>query len=226
LGNKDLKLKRPLYKSQIEAALRLHNNLNEWTDSERILDTITCKFPKFDKDSILIKSVILNTLYSTNVFAITRMSEHIYNLIKKSDVKKAGAELVEKIACLPKTKEQVTDRRFHSFAAKFAHFFIDFEKFPILDSYAEWMLKYHLGRKLYRADREKRYHAFLENLNKLREISQIDSPYKEIDHYLWIAGEYHKWRNNHNAPINAMLKELFSNPSRNAEMNLRRLTAI
>ncbi len=221
-----MELKRPLYKSQIEAAKRLHDNLNEWTDSERVLNTISNKFPKFDKDSMLIKSVIINTLYSTNVMAIARMAVHLNNVIGKIDINKAGPELVEKMALLPRTKSQIKVRRFHSFSAKFAHFFIDNDKFPILDSYAEKMLKYHLGNKLYRSDRSKRYMVFIENLNRLYRYSELKCSYKLIDHYFWIAGQYHRWLKKPDGQVNIMLKELFSNPSGSEAKYLKQLINI
>jgi hypothetical protein len=43
--------------------------------------------------------------------------------------------------------EPVTKQRNHSFASKFAHFFLD-ANLPILGSYAEGMVEWHLGMAL------------------------------------------------------------------------------
>jgi len=41
-------------------------------------------------------------------------------------------------------------KRHHSFVSKFAHFFIDPERFPIMDSYPVSLLKVHLGANTFR----------------------------------------------------------------------------
>ena len=83
------------------------------------------------------------------------------------------------------------ERRNYSFASKFAHFFIDAERFPVMDSFAVAMLKFHLGTQGYRTDDGRPYFTFLKNLSTLRERDGLGNvANRSLDHYLWLAGEY------------------------------------
>jgi len=202
-----------LNKSQIRIAKRLHDQMPRWVITNKSLDILCRKFPKFDEKSTLIKAVVINSLFGTNVFAIERMSEHIKKVIERTDLRSAGPELVEAIALLPKTKGQMKSRQYISFASKFSHFFINNKRFPILDSYAKIMLRYHLGRANFIENKKHQYTAFVENFNKLRELAYLDVSTRELDHYLWIAGLYRAWKKNPKKRINVDARSLFENPS-------------
>ena len=78
---------------------------------------------------MLLKASVLNQLYATNVFAIFDMAGHICEVIGAYQGP-AGPPLVEKIALM---RFGDKERRFVSFASKYAHFFIDPSTFPIVD---------------------------------------------------------------------------------------------
>jgi hypothetical protein len=98
--------------------------------------------------------------------------------------------------------------RFRSFASKFAHYFIDAERFPILDSYAESMVSLHLGPRSVR-DASQPYAAFVENLHTLKRLAGYTGSMRALDQYLWLAGQYQAWRRNADRPLNGEIRDLF-----------------
>ena len=80
------------------------------------------------------------------------MAGHVEQVMRATDPATANEGLVEVMAHLPSTDAQKPGRHFRSFASKFCHFFVDADRFPIKDSYAEKMLKHHLGRSAFERD--------------------------------------------------------------------------
>jgi len=202
---------------QVEAAGRLYSQLRQWQVSEAALDALADRVPGFSEEAVLLKAVAVNGLYGTNVLALSRMAIHVRKTIEKSDLRTAGPELVEGIARLPREDGETANRRHHSFASKFAHFFIDAERFPIMDSYAVAIVRVHLGVANYNQNREKPYLAFVENLKTLRTLAELNVTNREFDRYLWIAGAYRTYRKccdaERKAKISVELNRLFTNPS-------------
>src|SRR5947209_9662363 len=125
----DMSLAAPLSMTQIEAANRLHGKLLQWQVTVRALHTLQENLPGFDIEVTLLKVAAVNQLYGTNVYAVVRMARHVTGVMQEARGME-DADLVEELASL-------TGRKHRSFASKFAHFFIDMERFPIFDSYAE-----------------------------------------------------------------------------------------
>jgi len=222
---KDERLAVPLLPTQIAAAERLHARSRQWKVSDGALHALAKRFPDFGDEAVVLKSVAINALYGTNIFAITRMAEHAKGVIAKTDLASVGPELVERLAALPKTASQKKPRLYFSFASKFAHFFIDAERFPILDNYAAKTLAFHLGDKNLVKRPGHPYLAFVENLLRLRAAASLTCSTRELDHYLWVAGEYRAWGGRPNAKINVEMRNLFQAPSTDDKANLRLLLA-
>jgi hypothetical protein len=148
------------------------------------------------------------------------MAEHVTGVIAQQSEAISDVELVKRISALPKTASQLRDRKHVSFASKFAHFFIDAERFPIYDFYADEMLAYHLGRRTMLKDTENPYRAFVHNLHVLRENVNLFCTFKELDRYLWLAGTYRAWMKDAQAPINAEAALLFADAGANADLHV------
>lgn len=218
----------PLAESQVASANALHTLLAAWATTDRALTALRECFPGFDYRACLLKSAAVNQLYGTNVYALARMAEHVATVLDGVDTTTGGdmladALLVERLAALPKTPTQSRAWRHFSFASKFAHFFIDRERFPIYDSYAEGMVAYHLGRKEREKDPEHPYQAFIRNLHALRQRAGITCSAVELDRYLWLAGLYRAWRHNAKSQINVEVARLFELPSPAAAEHLAAL---
>jgi hypothetical protein len=121
----------------------------------------------------------------------------------------AGSDMVEELVSQIR---EVTKRSNYSFAAKYAHFFVD-SSLPILDSFAEWMLGKHLGRKMQSKD-PRRYHRFAEDIETLKRVAGLNCNCAELDSYLWVAGEYLYWKDHPKYNVSSELKQHFENLQR------------
>jgi len=213
----------PLTSDQIEAAGRLYLQLQQWRLSEAALDALAERFTGFSEEAVLLKVVTVNSLYGTNVLALSRMAAHINGILARTNVSIAGPELVEQIALL-RGQDGKASKRHHSFASKFAHFFLDHQRFPIMDSYAVSMVKLHLGAENCNQNAETPYIAFVENLSALRRLAGLAATNRELDRYLWIAGAYRIYRKRRDAQrkaeINVELERLFTDPSEAVRVDL------
>jgi hypothetical protein len=179
-------LAKPLTKNQIEAAVKFWKDGN-WEVTE-FAHLKQC-FPG-PQEAFTLKAVAVNMLYGAGVRPIARVAEYLKKRLDSACP--TGPELVRdfvnEIANLKLTKR---NNHYHVFVSKFAHFFIN-PDLPILDQYSEWMVEQHLGKEalLYDSDR---YLRFDKNIRKLKEEARLTCDWDELDHYLWIAGEYRCW---------------------------------
>ena len=221
-----MELSNPLVPDQILAAKRLHDGLDQWQATDRALVALAEKFPGFEPEATLLKVVAVNALYGTNLYATARMASHAQKTIHNTGLKNARAKFVECLARLPETRIGKQARRHYSFASKFAHFFIDKDRFPIMDAYAENMLRFHLGASNTKKDPDNRYVAFVHNFRKLGRLALLQGTTRELDHYLWLAGLYRKWRKNRDMRINVEVRQLFSGAAGQTEKDLKALLAM
>ena len=187
----------PLKQSQIDAARAFWADGWESNEFEQLREA----FPS-PNGAVKIKAIVLNALYGTNILAIEKVAKRVEEFLKVNEL--AGTDLVEQLV---KEIRGVTGQDNYSFAAKYAHFFID-PTLPILDSYAEWMLARHLGRQLQSKD-PRRYHKFTEDIETLKRVAGLTCNCADLDAYLWVAGEYWYWKDHREYSINGDLRELF-----------------
>lgn len=207
-----------LNEEQIGAAGTLHSALKQWQLTDSALGRLRMALPGFGPEECLLKVVAVNALYGTNVLALGRAASHVEEVLASADVGARAGELVESLANIPTTPTG-QPRRYISFASKFAHFFISPERFPIYDSYAERMLRLHLGASALR-DPGRPYQAFIENLRALMREYDVKSSYRELDRYLWLAGQYRAYVNGARQ-LNAELLHVFVSPSTEQRALLR-----
>ena len=204
-------LVNPLTIEMIQAANLIYTKLDNWQKTDQALIILRENLLGFTFEEILLKAVSVNVLYGANVYAIWKASEYIYNLMENIKPERVDTELVEKMAKVPGT-----NRRFTSFASKFAHFFISQEKFPIKDSFAEGMISYHLGSGNLVHFEDKPYCEYVTNLNNLKKLCGFNGSNQTFDRYLWLAGQYRMWReSNKEAYINPEVKLFFENHNNN-----------
>ena len=202
-------LSLPLSQDQIEAAACLYTRFHGWDVSDKALRCLKDAIPGLEPEAVLLKVVAVNALYYTNVMAIARMAEHVSRIVQRTGPDDFTVATVEEVARLPSAPGQKYDRRFPSFASKFAHFFIDEERFPIYDYYAVKMVERHLGKGNRKVDRERPYAAYVENLDTLLRESGVKASMKQLDCYLWVAGQHAEWLRNKQVPISAEMRRLF-----------------
>ncbi len=203
----------PLTAAQVAAANTLHRQLTSWATTDRALALLDARCEGFGPEATLLKVVAINQLYGTNVYATTRMAAHVSaELARQPPAPSADPEadiaLVERIAALPPAPNQPHPRKHTSFASKFAHFFIDRDRFPIYDEYAARTVHLHLGQNRHK-EPARPYRAFVRNVHALRDRAGLACTLAELDRYLWLAGLYRAWQRNHAATINVEVATLF-----------------
>ncbi len=171
-----------LKQSQIDAANEFWNGRWEGEDFKQL----RMAFPN-PLVAVRIKAIVLNALYGANIIAIAQAADRVERVLRANQW--SGCDLVEQMVGAIRG---VTKRSNYSFAAKYAHFFVD-SSLPILDSFAEWMLGRHLGRKMQSKD-PRRYHRFAEDIETLKRVAGLTCNCAELDSYLWVAGEYWYWK--------------------------------
>lgn len=204
---KSEKSRLPLSKVQITAANWLHGRLSQWKKSDDALVMLKRKLPEFDGPTTLLKVAAINTLYGTNVFAVVKMAEHVTSVMANENLKMVGPEFVDRLAAF---RINGKTKMFRSFASKFAHFFIDAERFPIWDKYSVRMVKRHLGPAPKSKDKGV-YESFAERFNELKDSAGHTGCGRELDRYLWLAGirlAMRKGRTDVNVEVREMFESL------------------
>lgn len=189
----------PLKQAQIDAATAFW--AGGWESKE--FEQLRTAFPN-PLEAVRIKAIVLNALYGTNIIAIAKAADRVERVLKANQW--TGSDLVEQLVS---EIRGVTKRSNYSFAAKYAHFFVD-SSLPILDSFAEWMLGRHLGRKMQSKD-PRRYRRFTEDFETLKRVAGLSCNCAELDAYLWVAGEYWYWKEHPKYSISNDLKVRFEN---------------
>lgn len=181
----------PLAPHLVQAACRLYATLTAWQRSDDALVAIRDGLPGFSPPVTLAKVAAVNSLYYTNVLAVVRVSEHFASVLSRFDLGTSGPELVHALANVPRGGAEKRNVLRLSLAAKFAHFFIDEERFPIYDKYALRMVARHAGARISRLDGN--YTAFAAAFAGVAAGAQVDTQRRTLDRYLWIQGQYEEW---------------------------------
>lgn len=152
---------------------------------------------------VLLKVAALNDFYSTNIFSVYAVAQHIHGIKGLDDmIKKGEAKAVEQIADV-----KSLDKCFYSFATKYcSHHNPD--AYPIYDRNVEKVLCYYRDngwsanfknadlkvKKVKEGDDSKKvnvpYAGFKELIDQFIEAYGLNRyGYKQIDQYLWQLGK-------------------------------------
>ncbi|HEV8113173.1 MAG TPA: hypothetical protein VGR31_10385 [Planctomycetota bacterium] len=199
----------PLSREQIEVAKAVYDRAVQWQRCDRALHLLREQVPGFGAEATLLKVAAINTLYSTNVYAVVRVAEHVSDVMAGAASREAGPDLVERLANVPAGGAEKHPRRRYSFASKFAHFFVEPEQFPIFDRYANEMVRELLGDGEVAIDSGRPYEAFVRSIERVEAAMSVKISRTSLDHYLLIAGEYRAFKQGHGAEIGGELRQLF-----------------
>ncbi len=192
---------KPITVAQIAAANALWESVPSWVCSYSALNLLARQLPDHDNDSCFLKTVAINGIFNTFVFDLIGMARHVHKILSNPR-KASGPELIDALAA--------NGKMYRSFASKYGHFFVDRDKFPILDQYVLKSLAHHRGERKVSPSSYKEFHtSFLQ----LHEVCEISYGNKEIDQYLWISGMYRHWLKKGNAELGRDACGLFSSSS-------------
>lgn len=144
-----------------------------------------------DMDEILVKVAALNDFYSTNIYNIFAVAQHIKGIARLDErLQKGDESLVSDIANVSINGKA---RFFYSFASKFCSHHND-KDFAIYDSFVDKMLTHFQKRDkfgTFTRDDLKDYGKFKKALNDFRAFYGLQCDLKQLDGYLWRAGKTH-----------------------------------
>ncbi len=174
-------------RKEIESAQRIYDQLGMWSAIDRALVAVSIALPGSHRAEVFAKTKAINSFYDTNVWAIYRVSDHISEVLSGSPT--IDPELVETLAAVHDPSTKADYRYYHSFASKYAHFFLSPDVFPIYDSMAEKALRQILGTQLRLGEHEGKYRRFVTHMqNTFRELKD-EYNWSQIDRFLWLVGQ-------------------------------------
>lgn len=223
----------PLTPKNIVASEEIYERIGSW----KLLDGILREFRNRpnDKSAILTKVVLLNTFYSTQIWAYADMAQHIVELVNDQNLINlisTGDEKAVNLIASAEIGDGNNDYRL-SFGSKYCHFH-NTGKYPIYDRYAVEALKHINGRRRNNTvlgftngqlsidtwkkenNQENYYKWYKSVIDKLiKKINGPDIDFTKIDHYLWLFGQAilmkkrEERRNPEEVHINKEIKQFF-----------------
>jgi hypothetical protein len=174
----------------VRKAVRRFDSDDRYGPADRILTRVFSHHPLNNElDNVLIKVVLLNGLYNTNVYAIMDMAFHIRCLDIDAELAVASPDLVDRIARL--TIHGKT-RRHYSFATKYCSWHRP-DDYPIYDSLVEKLLwLYHNQCHFAEFNRPdlQNYSTYKAVIGAFRQYFDLTHlSLKEIDKFLWFTSK-------------------------------------
>ena len=205
----------PDIRGAIEAAQRIYEQLGMWSSIDRALAAVSNGLPGSGRAEVFAKTKAINSFYDTNVWAIYRVSDHLSEIL--SSEPKLDPELVERLATVRDSSTKAGFRYYHSFASKYAHFFLSPDVFPIFDAMAEKVLRQILGSKLRLGEHEGKYLRFVDRMNSAFGGLLGEYNWGQIDRFLWLVGQLQALHSNLDN-VNKELKDFAERGDLTAEL--------
>ena len=165
--------------------------LDSYREQERALNRLFFEMAPENRDiaDILLKVTTLNQFYSTNIFSVYPVAEHIKGLDMDARLKAGDESLVDDIRQIEFNGKK---KNLYSFASKYCSHHNP-EAYPIYDSYVDEVLRYFrdLDRLAsFRTEELKNYRRFKDIQIAFRSYYGLEQlSLKEIDKYLWQFGK-------------------------------------
>jgi hypothetical protein len=166
--------------SNIDAARSIYEKLKGWVKSRQLILAYFGSNPhNNDELVVVLKTLLINGLYYTNLKSPLSVVNHILNLDKADEKLKASdITVVDQIANFEKFN-------LVSFASKYAHFH-NSSAFPLYDQYVWKALAYCWQSKPFKI---LNYQAFYKIIDAFRNLASLDDvSWADIDKYLWLLG--------------------------------------
>lgn len=178
---------------EVKKYINKWNDLDNYVNQERALDYLFGDKCRYNNDirEVLIKCCTLNDFYSTNIFDIHSVAQHILKLNIDERLEKGDLSLVNDIAHV-EVGNPKSPRFFYSFATKYCSHHQP-EKYAIYDRYVEKLLMEFKKRDKFSKFTLKdlknyeRYMAVIRDFQCHYGLTQFTL--KQLDHYLWQLGK-------------------------------------
>lgn len=168
------------------------NELPSYSDQEKALNKLFKEFSKNDNiENILIKCSSLNDFYSTNIFDVHTVAQHILSLNIDDRLVRGDRSLVDDIAHV---KVNGKDHFFYSFATKYCSHHQP-ELYAIYDNYVEKVLLTMKERERFaefNRDDLKDYRQYMDVIEAFQQTFGLTQyNIKKLDQYLWQLGKWY-----------------------------------
>lgn len=200
-----MKLNEALVKAEVPTSglvkkyLKLFQNDKHYSNEDKIQRLITRNIYDKDKyETILLTIVVINQLYSTNIYKIYQIADHIYKNreVIHSLISNGDSKAIKEIAIghgLKSSKRQSDeDINFYSFASKYCNY-LNANEFPIYDSYIENMLCIYNKRDSFgnfKREDLRQYSVFKNAIKSFIEHYKLEVfKLRDIDKFLWLYGK-------------------------------------
>jgi hypothetical protein len=167
----------------IEVAIKIYDEIPSWKQADRVIVSYFGQHPSNSEEStVVIKVVLVNSLYITNIWKPLLMADHILNLQNLDEQLQAGnIYAVDRIANLA-----TIGRKFISFASKYAHF-SNMVAYPMYDKYVRISMGRFLKRNNYTVGAYERFFNDIESICGRARLACVS--WDELDKYLWLYGQ-------------------------------------
>lgn len=176
---------------EVERYLELWNNLENYKLQESALDKLFFKLVPTNTSisDILIKAATLNDFYSTNIFSIFTVSQHILSLNIDDRLKVGDERLVDDMKNIVINNN---NKAFYSFATKYCSHHNPAD-FPIYDSFVDKVLRHFRnvdGFSNFKNYELKTYTKFKSILHDFQIFYGLENySLKDLDKFLWQFGK-------------------------------------
>ena len=185
--------------SEVTKYLKEWKKLEKYTSQERALNKLFLELLPGNSEitDILLKASCLNDFYSTNIFAIHSVAEHILS-VKDLDKRLKSGD-INLVSELEEVKIGDNKRYFYSFETKYCSHHNPIA-FPIYDSYVEKVLVYFNKVDKFSSFKTKdlkdyrKFKGILLDFQRYYKLERFNL--KEIDRYLWLLGKEFFPKNN------------------------------
>lgn len=145
-------------------------------------------------EDIILKVSVINGLYSTSIYSVFRLAQHILECDIDEKIKEGNPKAVHQIATGHniRTRKNNTEINFYSFATKYCNWHNQ-RKYPIYDGFVEKTLMTYKKQDKFSEFKKKDLKNF-ENfyqviLDFMKYYNIDDKNMKDIDKFLWIYGK-------------------------------------
>jgi hypothetical protein len=159
-------------------------------NTEKAIHRLVKAFPDNRQiEEVLLKVAAINSLYSTNLYAVFKMAQHIVAMNVDPQLERHDPEVISKIANL-KIKEK--NHTFYSFSTKYCSWHAP-DGYPIYDSFVDRMLC--LYRKQdnfanFTSEKLRDYPTFRSIIQTFQQYYGLtEFSFKEVDKFLWVYGK-------------------------------------
>ena len=182
-------LLQPTIKIICQYVKRFEENTNAF-ETDKAISKLIGAFPlNTSVDEILLKVAAIDRLYSTNVYAIYLMAQHILELNIDANLSEHDPEIVMRIAEL---QIQGKIRHFYSFATKYCSWHNQ-NSYPIYDSYVDKLLRAYRKRDSfaeYSNEELYDYPCFRKIIQKFQSFYELEQfSLRDLDKFLWLYGK-------------------------------------